>query len=101
MSEARESLERLSRFGIRPNRELGQNFLVDDNMLGVIGRLAELSERDVVLEIGGGLGVLSTYLAPRVAHLHVVETDRRLEPVLREALEPHSNAELVISDVMD
>jgi 16S rRNA (adenine1518-N6/adenine1519-N6)-dimethyltransferase len=101
MSEARASLERLSRFGIRPNRELGQNFLVDDNLLGVIGRLAELSEGDVVLEIGGGLGVLSAYLAPRVAHLHVVETDRRLEPVLAETLDPHENAELVIADVMD
>jgi 16S rRNA (adenine1518-N6/adenine1519-N6)-dimethyltransferase len=101
MSEARASLERLSRFGIRPNRELGQNFLVDDNMLGVIGRLSELREDDVVLEIGGGLGVLSAYLAPRVAQLHVVETDRRLEPVLGEALAPYANAELLIADVMD
>jgi 16S rRNA (adenine1518-N6/adenine1519-N6)-dimethyltransferase len=101
MSEARASLERLSRFGIRPNRELGQNFLVDDNMLGVIGRLSELREDDVVLEIGGGLGVLSAYLAPRVAHLHVVETDPRLEPVLGEALAPYENAELLIADVMN
>jgi 16S rRNA (adenine1518-N6/adenine1519-N6)-dimethyltransferase len=101
MSEARASLERLSRFGIRPNRELGQNFLVDNNLLGVIGRLAELSPRDVVLEIGGGLGVLSTYLAPLVDHLHVVETDRRLEPVLGEALAPYANSDLTIADVMD
>jgi 16S rRNA (adenine1518-N6/adenine1519-N6)-dimethyltransferase len=101
MSEARASLERLSRFGIRPNRELGQNFLVDDNLLGVIGRLAELSPDDVVLEIGGGLGILSTYLAPRLDHLHVVEADRRLEPVLAEALEPHANFDLTIADVMD
>ena len=101
MSEARASLERLSRFGIRPNRELGQNFLVDDNMLGVIGRLSELRESDVVLEIGGGLGVLSAYLAPRVGHLHVVEADRRLEPVLQETLAADANADTVIADVMD
>jgi 16S rRNA (adenine1518-N6/adenine1519-N6)-dimethyltransferase len=101
MSEARASLERLSRFGIRPNRELGQNFLVDDNLLDVIGRLAELGPGDRVLEIGGGLGILSAYLAPRVSHLHVIETDRRLEPVLAEALGPHTNAGLVIADVMD
>jgi 16S rRNA (adenine1518-N6/adenine1519-N6)-dimethyltransferase len=101
MGEARASLERLSRFGIRPNRELGQNFLVDDNLLDVIGRLAELDQGDVVLEIGGGLGILSAYLAPRVSHLHVVETDRRLEPVLDEALEPQANAGLLIADVMD
>jgi 16S rRNA (adenine1518-N6/adenine1519-N6)-dimethyltransferase len=91
----------MSRLGIRPNRELGQNFLVDDNMLDVIGRLAELGEQDVVLEIGGGLGVLSAYLAPRVSHLHVIETDLRLAPALEEALAPHPAAEIVIADVMD
>ncbi len=75
-------------FGVRPNRELGQNFLVDDNILGVIGRAAELAPDDAVLEVGGGLGVLSEYLAERVAHLHVVEVDRSLEPALRDALDP-------------
>jgi 16S rRNA (adenine1518-N6/adenine1519-N6)-dimethyltransferase len=70
-------------------------------MLGVIGRLSELHQDDVVLEIGGGLGILSAYLAPRVGHLHVVETDHRLEPVLDEALAPHPNAVLEIEDVMD
>ena len=67
VSEVRASLDRMSRHGIKPNRELGQNFLVDDNVLEVIGRTAELDPQDVVLEIGGGLGVLSAYLAPRSA----------------------------------
>ena len=49
----------------------------------MIGRAAELDADDVVLEVGGGLGVLSEYLAPRVAHLHVVEVDRSLEPRAR------------------
>jgi 16S rRNA (adenine1518-N6/adenine1519-N6)-dimethyltransferase len=75
-------------FGIRPNRELGQNFLVDSNLLDVIARAAGLQADDVVLEIGGGLGVLSEHLAQRAAHVHVVEVDPRLEPPLREALEP-------------
>ena len=100
MSETRDSLDRMSRFGIRPNRELGQHFLVDDNVLEVIGRTAELSAGDVVLEIGGGLGVLSAYLAPRVRHLHVIEVDPRLEPALRDALDGRANATLVIADVM-
>src|SRR3954447_218402 len=82
------SLRRMREFGIRPNRELGQNFLIDDNVLGVIGRLAELDPGDVVLEVGGGLGVLSEYLADRVAYLHVVEVDRRLAPALEDALAP-------------
>jgi len=95
------SLRRLRRFDIRPNRELGQNFLIDDNILGVIGRAAELDEQDVVLEVGGGLGVLSEYLAPRVGHLHVVEVDRMLEPPLAEALAPFSNATLHVADAVD
>jgi 16S rRNA (adenine1518-N6/adenine1519-N6)-dimethyltransferase len=94
------SLRRLRRFGIRPNRELGQNFLIDDNVLRVIGRLAELSSGNVVLEVGGGLGVLSEYLAPRVSHLHVVEVDRSLEEPLREALEPFANATLHLADAV-
>lgn len=100
-SLARASLERMKRFGIRPNRELGQNFLVDDNILGVIGTAAGLATTDTVLEIGGGLGILSEYLASRVDHLHVVETDRRLQPVLEDALASHPNTSLVIADVMD
>jgi 16S rRNA (adenine1518-N6/adenine1519-N6)-dimethyltransferase len=100
-SLARASLERMARFGIRPNRELGQNFLVDDNILDVIGRAAELGNEDVVLEIGGGLGILSEYLAERVGHVHVIETDARLEPALGEALEAYENSGLTIRDVME
>jgi 16S rRNA (adenine1518-N6/adenine1519-N6)-dimethyltransferase len=94
------SLRRLRRFDVRPNRELGQNFLIDDNILGVIGRAAELDPDDVVLEVGGGLGVLSEYVAPRVAHLHVVEVDRSLEPPLAEALAPFPNTTLHLADAV-
>jgi 16S rRNA (adenine1518-N6/adenine1519-N6)-dimethyltransferase len=94
------SLRRLRSYGIRPNRELGQNFLIDDNILGVIDRAAELDGDDVVLEVGGGLGVLSEYLAARVAHLHVVEVDRSLEPPLAEALAPFGNATLHLADAV-
>ena len=94
------SLRRLREFGVRPNRELGQNFLIDDNILDVVGRTAELDPSDVVLEVGGGLGVLSEYLAPRVAHLHVVEVDRALEPALEDALAPFENATLHLADAV-
>lgn len=95
------SLRRMREFGIRPKRDLGQNFLVDSNILGVIERAADLRDDDVVLEIGGGLGVLSEYLAPRVGHLHVVEIDRTLEEPLREALAPFSNVTLHVADALD
>ena len=69
---------------IAPKKQLGQHFLVDENILGVIGRLAELGPDDVVLEVGPGLGVLTRYLAARVAHVHAVELDASLEPYLRD-----------------
>ena len=67
---------------VTPRKELGQHFLVDENILGVIGRLAELGPEDVVLEIGPGLGVLTSFLAERVRLVHAVEIDRSLEPHL-------------------
>ena len=94
------SLNRLRRFDIRPNRELGQNFLIDDNVLRVIEKEAALDPADVVLEVGGGLGVLSEHLAPRVGHVHVVEVDPSLEAALRDALDPLPNATLHLADAV-
>ncbi len=85
---------------VAPNRELGQHFLVDDNILGVIGRLAELDVDDVVLEVGPGLGVLTEYLAERVAHVHAVELDRGLEPHLVERLRGRANVQLAFGDAL-
>ena len=80
---------------------LGQNFLVDRNILDVIERLAGVGPDDVVLEIGGGQGVLSERLCAAVAHLHVVEVDRRLEDGLRSALSACSNMTLWMADALD
>jgi len=82
---------------VRPRKELGQHFLVDENILGVIGRLAALASDDVVLEIGPGLGVLTRYLAERVARVHAVEIDRTLEPQLRDL---GDNVELEFGDAL-
>ena len=82
-------------------KELGQHFLVDENLLGVIGRLAELGPDDVVLEIGPGLGVLTVYLADRVRQVHTVELDRSLDQPLREALGERDNVELHFGDALE
>ena len=66
----------------KAKKELGQHFLVDENILRVIERLAELSPADIVLEIGPGRGILTRFLADRVAFVHAVEIDRSLEPFL-------------------
>jgi 16S rRNA (adenine1518-N6/adenine1519-N6)-dimethyltransferase len=84
----------------RAKKELGQHFLADENILGVIGRLAELEGNDVVLEIGPGLGVLTTFLADRVSRVHAIELDRTLEPRLREALAARENVELHLGDAL-
>jgi 16S rRNA (adenine1518-N6/adenine1519-N6)-dimethyltransferase len=94
------SLRRMRQFAVHPDRELGQNFLIDSNILGVIDRAAELEGADVVLEIGGGLGVLSEHLAERVGHLHVVELDERLREALLDATDPHANVSVHWGDAM-
>jgi 16S rRNA (adenine1518-N6/adenine1519-N6)-dimethyltransferase len=81
-------------------RRLGQNFLVDRNILDVIERLAGIEPGDVVLEIGAGLGVLSTRLAQRAQWVHVVEVDHAVEPRLRQALAPHANVAIHIADAL-
>jgi 16S rRNA (adenine1518-N6/adenine1519-N6)-dimethyltransferase len=75
----------------------GQHFLRDPNILGVIGRLAELGPEDVVLEIGPGDGVLTRYLAERVRRVHAIEIDRKLEPALRGRAD---NVDVVFGDAL-
>jgi 16S rRNA (adenine1518-N6/adenine1519-N6)-dimethyltransferase len=95
------SLRRLAEFGISPDRDLGQNFLIDDNVLTIVNRLMPLTAEDVVVEVGAGLGVLTVWLARRASFVHAVEVDRRLEPALRETLQGVENVRLLWADVLD
>jgi 16S rRNA (adenine1518-N6/adenine1519-N6)-dimethyltransferase len=81
-------------------RELGQNFLVDRNMLGVIERLASLTSEDVVLEVGGGPGVLSQRLAASAGFVHVVEVDERLRDRLEASVHGLPNVALHFADAL-
>jgi 16S rRNA (adenine1518-N6/adenine1519-N6)-dimethyltransferase len=81
-------------------RELGQHFLVDENIVGVAGRLADLHTGDVVLEVGPGLGVLTTYLADRVRFVHAVEIDSGLAPHLHDRFGARRNVNLVFDDAL-
>ncbi len=85
---------------MEPKRELGQHFLVDENVLRVVDRLAGLRADDVVLEIGPGLGILTAHLAPQVARVVAVEIDRSLEAELARRLAPFQNVDLVFGDAM-
>jgi len=93
-------LERLRRSGIAADRALGQNFLIDPNILDVIERTASLTAEDVVLEVGPGLGVLTERLLDRCGLVHCVELDRRLAVGLDEEFGGRSNYRLHLGDAM-
>ncbi|MDO9352613.1 MAG: 16S rRNA (adenine(1518)-N(6)/adenine(1519)-N(6))-dimethyltransferase RsmA [Solirubrobacteraceae bacterium] len=80
--------ERLGMRGLSPKKALGQNFLVSDHVMAQIEGFANVTEDDVVLEIGGGLGVLSERLAERAKHVHIIELDAKLADLLEEILDP-------------
>lgn len=94
------SLARLVEFGVEPKRDLGQNFLIDDNILGVILGLLECRPEDVVLEVGAGLGVLTAALSRVASRVHSFEVDRSLAPALQATLSGISNVELHFEDVL-
>lgn len=95
------SLARLVEFGLEPKRHLGQNFLIDDNIVSVILALVGCGPQDVVLEVGAGLGVLTVALAREAAHVHAFEVDRSLEPALRATLGDKAPVTLHFEDVLE
>jgi 16S rRNA (adenine1518-N6/adenine1519-N6)-dimethyltransferase len=86
---------------VKPKKALGQHFLVDENILGVIERMGRLDACDVVVEVGPGLGVLTRRLADRTAHVHAIELDRSLEPHLHDTLAGRPNVSFIWGDALD
>ncbi|MHB9150604.1 MAG: 16S rRNA (adenine(1518)-N(6)/adenine(1519)-N(6))-dimethyltransferase RsmA [Thermoleophilia bacterium] len=80
------SLARMAEFGIEPKRSLGQNFLIDDNIIRVIIDRLDPNPEDVVIEVGAGLGILTRALAAVTANVHAFEIDRSLGPALEATL---------------
>lgn len=92
--------EIMGRFDISPNKSLGQNFLIDSNILDKIVAAGEVSQEDFVIEIGPGLGSLTQKLAQAAGQLTVIEKDRQLLPVLKENLQEYNNITYVEGDVL-
>jgi 16S rRNA (adenine1518-N6/adenine1519-N6)-dimethyltransferase len=90
----------LKKFGIRPSKGLGQNFLIDESILQTIVTSAGVSNQDTVLEIGPGLGSLTRHLALAAAKVVAVELDQKLFPVLKIILDPFHNIHLVQGDIL-
>ncbi|QGJ72355.1 Ribosomal RNA small subunit methyltransferase A [Planctomycetales bacterium 10988] len=86
--------------GIRPKTKYGQNFLIDLNLLRLLFSSAQVGPDDVVLEIGGGTGSLTTMLAGKAAHVISVEIDDQLYQLAQESLANHNNVTLVRQDAL-
>lgn len=93
-------VELLRRHRLRPDKSLGQNFLVDPAALDQVVEAAGVSAGDFVLEIGPGLGSLTRLLAIRARQVVAVEIDKSLLPPLREVIAPFSNVRVVAGDIL-
>jgi len=90
----------LRRYGVRPKRELGQSFLIDEMVASRITDAAGLSESETVVEIGAGLGILTELLARRAERVIAVEVDARLFEALRVRLQQLENLTLLNQDIL-
>ncbi len=90
----------LRNYGLKPDKSLGQNFLTDPNILEKITGIAGVTDRDIVLEIGAGLGHLTAQLAETAQQVVAVELDRRFIPVLKKRLAPYQNIRIVQGDIL-
>lgn len=88
-------------YRIYPRKRLGQNFAVDDSLLYSMVSYANLTQNDIVLEVGAGLGFLTRLLSSRCKQVIAVEVDLKLVTLLREQLSDLENVELIEGDVLD
>jgi len=91
----------LEKYGLTAKKSLGQNFLIDQHVLGKIIRAADISPDDTVLEVGPGLGGLTQALSEKAGKVLAVELDKRLIEVLGDIFFDTNNVEIVHSDILD
>jgi 16S rRNA (adenine1518-N6/adenine1519-N6)-dimethyltransferase len=91
----------MRRFELRPNKRLGQNFLIDQASLRRVIAAADVKGTETVLEIGAGLGSLTFYLSRVARKVIAVEYDERLLPALEFVLAPLSNVQIVMGNILD
>jgi len=93
--------ELFDRYNLSFKKSLGQNFLIDKNALDRIVLAANLSEKDICLEIGPGIGTLTMELAKEAEKVYAVEIDQRLMPILDETLSDFDNVDLINADILE
>ncbi len=92
--------EILKKYGFSFKKSLGQNFLIDPNILRNIVSYADLSKKSAAIEVGPGIGALTEHLARQAGKVVSFEIDQRLLPVLEDTLSPYDNVKIVHSDVL-
>ena len=90
----------LSKHKIRPNKRLGQNFLIDKNTLEKLVSAADINRGDTVIEVGPGIGTITAYLAKLAKKVIAVEKDPSLVPILKDTTKGFKNIEIVIGDAL-
>lgn len=100
VSSPRRTSEMIKKHHFTLKKSLGQNFLIDDNILTKIASFAELTEESYVIEIGPGIGALTQILAQEAKKVVAIEIDRRLEPILAETLKDEKNVEVYFEDIL-
>lgn len=93
--------EILAKHGFSFKKSLGQNFLIDTNILQQIVQVADIDEQVGVIEVGPGIGALTEQLAKKAGKVLAIEIDQRLIPVLKETLSPYPNVRVVHQDVLE
>lgn len=96
----KKTKEILNKYNLRANKRFGQNFLIDDNTIKSIVEKAELSENDLVIEIGPGLGNLTQYLLEEVKYCILVEIDDNMIDVIRDRFKGCRNFTLINEDIL-
>lgn len=91
----------LKQHGFRFSKSLGQNFLIDGNIVRSIVEKAEVGEEDYVLEIGPGIGTLTEELALRAKKVVAVEIDKKLIPILEQSIGKYENVEIINEDILE
>lgn len=93
--------EVLEKYGFSFKKSLGQNFLIDTNILYNIVEAADLDSSKAAIEIGPGIGALTEQLGRAAGHVLAIEIDQRLLPILEDTLAPYDNIEVVHGDVLE
>lgn len=92
--------ELLLRYGTRPSKRLGQNFLIDKNALERIIKSADIKPINTILEVGPGIGTLTQELAKRAEKVIAVEKDETMVKILAETISNHKNVEVINADIL-